>query len=195
MNTHAMTQLAVRQLAREGERHRLEWGVSQHAARADIAFSSPTTLHLVEVKGPTDRLTRMFRVNSICRGQAEIYAAVASHCTLVCCPRLVKAAFERLPAWWGIYVGAPGATALETIRPSGTCDGADLLGLARVLHVVEQRRLLRGLPGLSKMRHWDMSRALIERHSAVDALRAVVYPVLFDRSVDVGGFREEAVAS
>lgn len=190
MNTSEMTRAAVLKLAEPGERHRLEWGVSRHEARADIAFSSPTSLHLVEVKGPTDRLTRM-KPHGYSIGQMAAYGRIASRCTLVCCPRLVDAAMLLLPEWWGVEMSH--RSGLEFIRAAAENPTVDRLELARALHVVELRKLLRGTPRLGKMRHRDLVDVLLNLYPTSAHLQRFVYPVIFNRPVDVGGFCEPAL--
>lgn len=196
MNTLDMTGAAVAKFHDPGARSRLEWGVLAGWSRADVAICSPSSLHLVEVKGPTDTLKRLRAdpaSGTANPGQIDLYGRVASRCSLVCCPRHLDELMKVLPAWWGVEV-ARAPDRLETLREASNVPTNDPRDLLSSLHVGELRALLAGLKGVGRLPKFHLVAAALERFAFAGqhdlaTIRAAVYPVLFERPVDVGGFR------
>ena len=95
--------------------------------------------------------------------------------------------------WWGVEV-ARAPDRLETLREASNVPTNDPRDLLSSLHVGELRALLAGLKGVARLPKFHLVAAALDRFACdgshdLAAIRAAVYPVLFERPVDVGGFR------
>ena len=77
-----------------------ELGLCQGECRLDVAVVNTDTLHGYEIKSERDTLRRLER-------QQAIYNQVLDRVTLVISPKHAKAAQERIPTWWGLWVVKP----------------------------------------------------------------------------------------
>jgi hypothetical protein len=78
-----------------------ELAICSARARVDIALVNGM-LSGFEIKSDVDGFTRL-------ASQATQYCRVFNHLTLVCAPRHVQSAIDRLPAWWAIWAVEPRA--------------------------------------------------------------------------------------
>lgn len=156
-----------------------ELGLRHGATRADIALIN-SRLEGFEIKGATDRLTRLPR-------QAAVYSSVFDRVTLIVAGRHAAAAVEIVPAWWGLVTAhAAGQHVFRlverrTARPN-PC--ADLLAIAKLLWRGEALALLETLGQSSGLRSARRG-AIHERLATVlppDQLKATVRQTLRSRT-------------
>lgn len=131
-----------------------EWGVLNHAARADVAALDDVGLHLVEVKSDADTLRRL-------PAQVETYSLVADWCSVVTGHRLHAKARDMVPAWWGVYLAHEGK--VECLRSPLRNEGKQPVRVADLLWSDEAKALARANGVSIKGRKRELSARLVEK--------------------------------
>ncbi len=166
---------------------RREFGVLQHAARADIAMLDADGLSLMELKTERDSTRRL-------PDQARLYSYVANSCAVFVHPKHVKKTLAIVPEWWGVFVESPSESVpmgIERLcRPNPE---RKAIHIARLLHKGEAVRMLRdngGVKGLSRAGAAGLHVELAARIPSVRDMEKMVCAVLARRPMQFGGFSE-----
>jgi hypothetical protein len=105
-----------------------ELGLAHGASRVDIAVINGH-IRGVEIKAEADSLERLPR-------QVQAYGLVVDRATLIASERHLHAAFELLPAWWGVIVArraANGSIVFRRLRAERANRDTDAVSVARLL--------------------------------------------------------------
>ena len=105
-----------------------ELGITHGSSRVDIAVINGH-IRGVEIKAEADSLKRLPR-------QVEAYGLVVDRATLIASERHLPAAFELLPAWWGVIAAgraANGSIVFRRLRDERANRETDAVSLARLL--------------------------------------------------------------
>jgi hypothetical protein len=94
--------------------------------RADLAVLA-RSMDGFEIKTSTDNLRRLQR-------QADAYARIFDHCTVVAAPNHVSSVSEVLPDWWGVMTVLVGdRVTFDSVRPAAPNSSIDVEVLVRLL--------------------------------------------------------------
>ncbi|HXD53121.1 MAG TPA: sce7726 family protein [Solirubrobacteraceae bacterium] len=94
--------------------------------RADLAVLA-RSMDGFEIKTSTDNLRRLQR-------QADAYARIFDHCTVVAAPNHVSGVAEILPDWWGVMTVRVGdRVTFDSARPAAPNPSIDVEVLVRLL--------------------------------------------------------------
>lgn len=132
-----------------------ELGLCRGQVRMDIAVVNGS-LHGYEIKSNRDTLRRL-------RTQVDLYSKVLDEATLVVGDRLLAAALDVLPAWWGVLLVHQTAHGclFTTVREAGQNPCRDpralveLLWFERALALLERCDAARGVRGKPRRVVWD----------------------------------------
>jgi hypothetical protein len=105
-----------------------ELGLAHGTSRVDIAVINGH-IRGVEIKAEADSLERLPR-------QLQAYGLVVDRATLIASERHLPAAFELLPAWWGVIAArraANGSIVFRRLRDERANRETDSVSLARLL--------------------------------------------------------------
>jgi hypothetical protein len=145
-----------------------ELGLERGQARLDLALVNGS-LSGFEIKSDYDNLRRL-------PSQAERYAKVLDHVTLVAGPKMLATARTHIPHWWGLLVATrqEGIVQFRQARRARANPAKDLrvvvelLWQSEAIDLLEQHGLARGVRGKPRRLLWDrivehLDRELVER--------------------------------
>lgn len=132
-----------------------ELGLERGRVRLDLALVNGS-LSGYEIKSDYDSLRRL-------PSQAERYAKVLDHVTLVAGPKMLPTARSRVPRWWGLLVATRqnGVVQFQQARRARANPAKDLrvvvelLWQSEAIDLLEQHGLARGFRGKPRSLLWD----------------------------------------
>lgn len=156
-----------------------ELGLRCGSTKVDIAVVNGL-LSGFEIKSDRDTVRRL-------GPQVHLYSKVLDHATLVIGDRLLAAASDLVPKWWGVLHVRPTPCGLKfrTIRRARRNPQRDprvlveLLWADQAMALLEERNVARGVRGKPRRVLWDR----ICDHFEVDEIAAAVRSTLKARSV------------
>lgn len=149
-----------------------ELGLCRGQVRMDIAVVNGS-LHGYEIKSNRDTLRRL-------RVQVDLYGKVLDEATLVVGDRLLAAALDVLPPWWGVLLvqQTPHGCVFTTVREAGRNPTRDpralveLLWFERALALLERCNAARGVRGKPRRVVWDRICEVVGTDEIAAAVRA-----------------------
>ncbi len=149
-----------------------ELGLCRGQVRMDIAVVDGS-LHGYEIKSNRDTLRRL-------PTQVDLYGKVLDQATLVVGDRLLAAALNALPPWWGVLLvqQTPHGCVFTTVREAGQNPSRDpralveLLWFERAVALLEQCNAARGVRSKPRRAVWDRICEIVGTDEIAAAVRA-----------------------
>jgi hypothetical protein len=149
-----------------------ELGLCRGQVRMDIAVVNGS-LHGYEIKSNRDTLRRLHT-------QVDLYGKVLDQATLVVGDRLLTAALNVLPPWWGVLLvqQMPHGCVFTTVREAGRNPTRDpralveLLWFERAVALLEQCNAARGVRSKPRRLVWDRICEVVGTDEISAAVRA-----------------------